>query len=128
MSRIAKVSGACLFVLSAMTAPVAAQANVAGSWTLIFDSPQYPAELTAVFAQDGRTVTGEIEIPEMVEAGEMSDGVMEGNKLTFLFHVSFEAVRYTLEVEAEVDGDTMEGSASMAEMGSFPFRGKRVEG
>ena len=128
MNRIAKVAGACLFVLSAMTVPVAAQANVAGSWILIFESPQYPAELTAVFAQDGSTVTGEIEVPEMVEAAEMSDGLMEENKLTFLFHVSFDALWYTLEVEAEVDGDTMEGSVYMAEMGSFPFSGKRAEG
>ena len=127
MNRIAKVSGLCLFVLLAMTVRVAAQANVAGNWTLTFDSPQGPAEVSAVFAQEGSTVTGALEVP-MVEEAEMSDGMIEENKLTFLFHVSFDAQWYTLEVEAEVDGDTMEGSIYMAEMGSFPFRGKRAEG
>ena len=126
MNRIARVAGLSLFVLLATTSSVAAQANVAGNWILTLDSPQGPADVTAVFAQDGDTVTGELELP-MVEAAEMSEGKIDGNKLTFLLSVSFDGTWYTLEVEAEVDGDAMEGSLYMAEMGSFPMTGKRTE-
>lgn len=127
MNRIARVAGLSLFVLLAMTASVAAQANVAGHWTLTLDSPQGPADVAAVFTQDGNTVTGELDIPT-VEDSEMSEGKIEGNTLTFLLSVAFDGQWYTLEVEAEVDGDTMKGSLYMAEMGSFPMTGKRVEG
>ena len=129
MNRIANVAGACLFLLLAMAVPAAGQANVAGSWTLTFESPEYAAELSAVFAQNGSTVTGAVDVP-MFEATEVSEGLIEENKLTLLFRfrVSVDAPWFTLEVEAEVDGDTMEGSVYMAEMGSFPFSGKRVEG
>ena len=129
MNRIAKVAGPCLFGLLALTVPVGAQANVAGSWTLAFDSPEYPAELSVVLAQDGNIVTGAVEVP-MFEATEVSDGLVEENRLTLLFRfrVSVDAPWFTLEVEAEVDGDTMEGSVYMAEMGTFPFRAKRAAG
>ncbi len=127
MNRIARVAGLPLLVLLAMTSSVAAQENVTGHWTLSLESPQGPADIMAVFVQDGTTVTGELELA-IVESVEMSEGKMEGNKLTFLLSVSVDGQYFTVEVEAEVDGDTMEGSLYMAEMGSFPMTGKRTEG
>jgi hypothetical protein len=121
------VSAASLVALMAFVAPAHAQANVAGNWTFSISGPQGLAEVAAVLAQDGSTVTGELSLPQ-VEASEMSDGMIEGNKLTFLLHVSFDGQWYTLDAMADVDGDTMLGSLNMAEMGSMPFSGKRVQG
>ena len=83
MNRITKATGLTLFALLVLTAPVAAQVNVAGKWTLLLESPQGPAELIAVLEQDGATVTGVLEL-ELAEGVEMTNGMIEENKLTFI--------------------------------------------
>lgn len=127
MNRIAKTAGLTLVALLALTAPVQGQADVSGSWILTVQSPEAGGDVTAVFAQDGGTVTGALESP-MVGGLEMTDGKIEDGKLTFLLHVDFDGQGYTVEVSADVEGDTMKGSMYMAEMGSMPFTGKRTDG
>ena len=127
MSRIRTSTVLSLFALLAVALPVSAQTNVAGSWLLSVQSPQGGGDVTAVLAQDGATVTGALRSP-MVSGMEMSEGKLEGNKLSFLVHVDFDGQLFTIEASADVEGDTMKGSFYMAEMGSMPFTGKRTEG
>ena len=128
MNRITKATGLTLFALLVLTAPVAAQVNVAGKWALLLESPQGPAELIAVLEQDGATVTGVLELPD-VESVAMTDGMIEENKLTFILLMSFQGQEIAMSVTAEVDGEAMTGMIEIAEAGfSFPFTGKRVEG
>ena len=127
MSRIRTASALSLFAILATALPAAAQSSVTGSWLLSVHSPQGGGDVTAVFAQDGSTVTGALESP-LVSGMEMTDGKLEGNKLSFLVHVDFDGQMFTIEASADVEGDTMKGSFFMAEMGSMPFTGKRTEG
>lgn len=127
MNRIATAAALSLVALLSLTAPVAAQANVAGNWTMTVEAPDGPREITAVFTQDGSTVEGALDVP-MVGGAEMSDGMIEEDTLTFLMHVDFDGQWFAIEVEAAADGDAMEGSFYMAEFGSMPFSGKRTEG
>jgi len=128
MNRITKASGLTLFTLLVLTAPVAAQVNVAGKWMLLLETPDQVAELTATLEQDGTTVTGVLELPD-VEAIAMSNGMIEENKLTFILTMSFQGQEIAMEVTAEVDGEEMTGMIEIPDAGfSFPFTGKRVEG
>ncbi|MCH7890302.1 MAG: hypothetical protein IH921_02245 [Gemmatimonadetes bacterium] len=101
MNRIPKASGLTLFALLLLTAPVAAQANVAGKWTLLLESPQGIAEISATLEQDGTTVTGVLELPD-VEAVAMSNGMIEENKLTFILTMSFQGQEIAMEVTADL--------------------------
>ncbi len=127
MKRITKVAAFCLFALVAVTAPATAQANVAGNWELTVQSPEGPGIIMATFTQEGTSVEGTLQV-EMVGAAEMSDGMVEENTLSFLMHVDFDGQWFTIEAEAEIDGDVMTGEFYMAEFGSMPFEGKRAEG
>ena len=127
MNRLAQSAALAFVALLALGSPAQAQADVSGSWILTVESPEAGGDVTAVFEQDGETVTGALESP-MVGGIEMSDGRIEGGKLTFLLHVDIEGQSYTVEVSAEVEGDSMKGSMYLPETGSMPFTGKRTDG
>ncbi len=128
MNRITKATGLTLFALLVLTAPVAAQVTVAGKWMLLLETPDQLAELTATLEQDGTTVTGVLELPE-VEAVAMTNGMIEENKLTFILMMSFQGQEIAMEVTAEIDGEEMAGMIEIPDAGfAFPFTGKRVEG
>ena len=124
MNRITKASGLTLFTLLVLTAPVAAQVNVAGKWMLLLETPDQVAELTATLEQDGTTVTGVLELPD-VEAVAMSNGMIEESKLTFILTMSFQGQEIAMEVTAEVEGDEMTGMLQRPVAGFiFPFTGR----
>ena len=127
MSAIRNAAVLAIFALFAVALPGSAQTNVAGKWVLTVQSPEGGTDVTAVFAQDGMAVTGALESP-MVGGMEMTDGKLEGAKLTFVAHVDYDGQMFMIDVSADVEGDTMRGSFYMAEMGSMPFTGKRAEG
>jgi hypothetical protein len=120
-----------LAVVAITTVPASAQDSVDGKWTFTMASPQGQMDVEFVFKQDGTTVTGTVDMPAMpeIEGTEVSDGLFEDGILSFLLHVSAQGQWFTVEIEAEVDGDEMVGEAFMAEMGqATPFTGKRAEG
>lgn len=116
-----------LFLLA--VAPAAAQDSVAGTWIMTISSPEMGTmESEFVFEQDGSEVTGTA-VLQMVDGAEISDGVYEDGVLSFLMHVSVEGQWFTVEMEADVDGDEMTGEAYVPEMGAgMPFTAKRQDG
>lgn len=118
--------GFALFALLATAVSASAQANVAGTWSITIDAPEAPGEVIAVFAQDGATVTGAFQVP-MAGGSEMTDGKIEGDKLTFVLHVDIEGQWFSVQCEATVAEDTMEGSFYMSEIGTMPFTARRTD-
>ena len=57
---------------------------------------------------DGTDVSGTAEL-QLVDGVEISDGVYEDGVLSFLMHVGLEGQWFTVEMEADVDGDEMSG-------------------
>jgi negative regulator of sigma E activity len=120
-----------LAIVAIATVPVSAQDSVEGKWVFTMAGPQGQMDVEFVFKQDGAAVTGTVDLPAMpeIEGTEVSDGLYEDGLLSFLLHVSAQGQWFTVEIEAEVDGDEMVGEAFMAEMGqTTPFTGKRAEG
>ena len=117
-----------LLALLALTVPASAQVDVTGKWTIEIASPdgtvqQHPIELT----QDGSDVTGSVPNP-MAGVTETAEGTIEGSTLIFVVDYEMNGQPITIEVKAEIDGDAMTGTITMADFGSIPFTGKRDEG
>jgi hypothetical protein len=119
------------FALVALASvPANAQDSVAGKWIFNMTGPQGDMAVEFIFEQSGSEVTGTVtlEVPE-IEGTELSDGLYEDGLLSFLMHVSAQGQWFSVEMEAEVDGDEMVGEAYMAEMGqAMPFTAKRAKG
>ena len=126
MQRTARSLGLLLTMLSLLAVPASAQDTVAGTWLMTMSSPEIgTVESEFVFEQDGSEVTGTAEL-QLVDDVEISDGLYEDGVLSFLMHVSMEGQWFTVEMEADVDGDEMAGEAYVPEMGAgMPFTAKR---
>lgn len=112
-----------------LAVPANAQDGVAGTWMFSIESPDMGTiEVPFTFEQDGTEVTGTVDlsaIPE-VETVEISDGEFEDGVLFFLLHVGSQGSWTTVEIEADVEGDEMEGEVYVAEMAQYsPFTATR---
>lgn len=128
MYRALRGFGLFLAMLTLTAAPASAQDGVAGTWIMTITSPEMGSmQSEFVFEQDGTAVTGTAEL-QIVEDVEISDGLYEDGVLSFLMHVSMEGQWFTVEMEADVDGDEMTGEAYVPEMGAgMPFTAKRQD-
>ena len=126
MQRTVRGFGLLFTALALAAIPASAQEGVAGTWTLTISSPDVGTmDSEFVFEQDGTEVTGTAEL-QMVDGAEISDGVYEDGVLSFLMHVNLEGQWFTVEMEADVDGDEMSGEAYVPDMGmAMPFTAKR---
>ncbi len=130
MQRTVRGFGLLFSVLALAAIPVSAQDGVAGTWTASISSPDVGTmESEFVFEQDGTEVSGTAELQMPVDGVELSDGVYEDGVLSFLMHVGLEGQWFTVEVEADVDGDEMSGEVYVPDMGmAMPFTAKRQGG
>ena len=130
MQRTVRGFGLLFSVLALAAIPVSAQDGVAGTWTVSISSPDVGTmESEFVFEQDGTEVSGTAELEMPVAGVELSDGVYEDGVLSFLMHVGLEGQWFTVEVEADVDGDEMSGEVYVPDMGmAMPFTAKRQGG
>lgn len=129
MHRALRGFSLLLTMLTLTAAPASSQESVSGLWIMTINSPEMGTmQSEFVFEQDGTAVTGTAELL-IVEDVEISDGLYEDGVLSFLMHVSMEGQWFTVEMEADVDGDEMTGEAYVPEMGAgMPFTAKRQAG
>jgi hypothetical protein len=110
------VALALLTLVGAQAAPAAAQ-NPASA----------PDDVT--FEQNGETVTGNVEMPDIqgVQSAEITDGRYVDGTLTFVLRVGAGDQMFSAEVEADVRGDEMVGEAQVVGLQQTAvFRAQRV--
>jgi hypothetical protein len=117
--------GLALVACVVMTAPAAAQTNVAGTWEITIEGPEGPANATAVLAQDGMTFSGTITVAQ-AEGAEIANGKIEGGTMSFQLIVSVQGTELVLDVQGEVTGDSIAGQMSVPDFGGFPFTATRT--
>ena len=128
-----------------MGAPLQAQ-DVTGDWTLTYsqmgrDGQSMERTMEITFQQDGADVTGTTMMqmrgrggggdPPAPQEVAISDGKMEGDKLTFLISRGTAERTMTLTFNGTVSGGTMEGTMTMSGMRAsdpVPFKGVKKEG
>lgn len=115
-----------LVALAVALVPVGAQdakkVDITGAWEMTVDSPQGQMVITANYKQDGETLTGS----HASEMGEMPlKGTVKGSNIEYTVTLDMGGQAMSIVHKATVEGDTIKGSASLGEMGSFTFTAKR---
>ncbi|WP_448502982.1 hypothetical protein [Sphingomonas sp.] len=97
-------------------------ANVDGNWDTVVKSPMGDQKATLSVQSSGDSFTGNF-------SGGMgtSDvtGAVDGDTLKWKMDISV-PMPMTLDCEATVDGDSMNGKVTAGAFGSFPLEGKRA--
>jgi cytochrome P450 len=107
---------------AAATAPSAAPAG-AETWKITLKTPMGPQEMTAQWVRAGDAFTGKIESPMGSEP--IADGKIAGETLSWTLSVK-KPMPIKLKFEAQLEGDTMTGSATLGMFGKAELAGKRV--
>ena len=102
-----------------------AAVKVAGTWNYSISIPGTAANGVLVLKEEGGNISGTIN-NDLAEGDEaIQDAVVDGNELTFTVPVD-ESTGAKAEMTITINGDTMEGSVSIPEMGTFDVEGQRV--
>ena len=103
----------------------AAQASVAGKWTLSVQFEQGSGAPTVVFKQDGETLSGSY-------SGQMGEFPLEGTlkdgKIVFRVKINVQGTELELVYTGTLaSATTMKGTVDLGGMGSGTWTGKRAE-
>ena len=115
--RMKILLGICAAMALALSAATAMAADVTGSWTATMQGPDGGGgmQLTFTFKQDGGAVTGTVVTPQGGDPIAISNGKIDGDKLTF--DVSFNGM--TIHHAGTVTADEIKLS-SKSDSGDFP--------
>jgi cytochrome P450 len=110
---------------AAPAAQPAATAAPAGAehWKVILHSPVGPQEMTVYVVRNGNAFTGRIDSPMGSE--DIKDGKIDGNTLSWVMSVT-KPMPIKVSFEAEVQGQTMSGTAKLGFFGKSKLEGQRV--
>ena len=97
--------------------------DVTGVWALSMEGPQGAMDFTATFKQDGEKVTGTQSNPMGGE--DKLEGTVKGNKLAYVLKVDMGGQAMSITFSATVEGDALNGSMALGDMGTMTFSGKR---
>tara|TARA_B100000678_G_scaffold279368_1_gene274998 strand:- start:738 stop:1040 length:303 start_codon:yes stop_codon:yes gene_type:complete len=97
-------------------------ADVDGTWATVTKTPMGDQKADLTVVSSGDTFTGTFS-GDMGQT-EVQDGKVDGNTLTFKMSIS-SPMPMTLDGEATVDGDTLNGNVTAGAFGSFPMTGTR---
>lgn len=123
-------------LLLAAFIPAKAQVDITGTWEITWEGMRGTTTSVFTFQQDGDTFTGTAQIETMGRAGgrgagqvremEISDGKVQGDRITFTVTIGMGPRALTPVYTATVSGDSMEGTMKTARRES-PFTGIRKE-
>jgi hypothetical protein len=120
ISRRLVLAAAALFAFGA--APLAADVNVTGKWTMSVQTQAGTGSPTFDLKQEGETITGQY-------SGQLGEapvtGAVKGDEITLSFTVSGQGQELVVTYTGTVAGDTMEGKVSLGEFGDGTFTGKK---
>jgi imidazolonepropionase-like amidohydrolase len=101
---------------------------VEGTWAYAIETPDVRREGTFVFKNESNEVTGTITGTDMDSSGnvELESIVIEGKRISFTYDIDLGEAGVTLEFDLEIDGESMDGTVTIAEFGSFKVSGQRT--
>ena len=102
-----------------------AKVDLEGSWSIVTQNPQGNTDGKWTFKKDGSGYTGTVAGGRLPAPVDMKDVSLDGNALTFNYSVTFGSNTIKVEVEVSIDGDTLKGTTSVGQFGSFPVEGTK---
>ena len=113
------VSAAAVFLT---TSAIAADANVAGEWDLIVESPAGTGTPHFSLKQEGASISGTYK-------GALGEapvtGTVKGNAVTIKFQVEAQGMEMEVSYVGTVDGAAMSGTVTLGDFGEGKFTGKK---
>jgi hypothetical protein len=108
----------CAALVMALGTVTAHAADITGSWTATMQSPDGNSmDISFTFKQDGAALAGSITSPMGGDPMAISDGKVDGNKISF--KVSFNGMSITHEGTVNEKGDEIK-LTSKSDSGDFP--------
>jgi hypothetical protein len=98
-------------------------ANVDGSWNTVAKTPMGDQAATLTVASAGDTFTGKYS--GAMGDVEVKNGKVNGDTLNFQVDITV-PMPLTLDIEATVDGDAINGTVTAGMFGAFPLNGSRA--
>ena len=93
-----------------------------GQWKITLSTPMGPQEMTATFAVEGGTLTGQLESPMGSEA---VNGTATGDRLAWTTKVT-KPMPIELDFDVTVEGDALKGTAKLGMFGNAAVTGSRL--
>lgn len=97
-----------------------------GTWNYTLESPQGGSG-TLVIKKDGDKYTGVITNSRNNKETPLTSVTVSGNEINFSYDVNFGGNAASITSKAVIEGDTMKGSMSVGQFGSFPISAKRAQ-
>ena len=118
--RLFVVCTAAVLLLAPM---LSAQADVAGEWRVEFATPSGPADFTMFVSQSGAKLNGRL----TNEVGEFPmTGNVDGNQVRIVWQFPDVGRLLDITFTGKIDGDKIEGKASIEKVGEGPMSAQRT--
>ena len=102
-----------------------AKVEIAGTWTVISDTPQGKSESSLNISKNGDNYGGKVTSSRIPQPIDLTKVELDGNSLKYSYAVVMGTQSLTIEVDAIVEGDTFKGTANAGSYGTFPVEGKK---
>ena len=114
----------CIVGLALLSAPPAfAQANAAGEWTVSFTAPLGTMEFAMIIAQNGAKLTGHLSS----DIGEFPlTGTVDGDQVTIVWTLNDQGKAIEITFSGKLEGDSIQGTAKLGNIGQGPMSAERV--
>lgn len=100
--------------------------KVEGEWNISTETTNGVEQARLTLKKEGNAITGTMSRGSINPAVDIENARLEGNSLTFNFTFNYGGSKLKVEVAVKIDGDTLKGTSTVAEYGSYPTEGKRL--
>ena len=99
-------------------------AQAAGTWDVTVTPPGQTVTMTFTLVQDGQSLEGTVTNDEGTL--QIYDGSVSGDTVSFKFEVDMGGGPTEITISGTVSGDSMSGTASVADLGAAPMEATRI--
>lgn len=103
-----------------------AKAKVAGKWSYNFEAMGQTMEGILELVDNGGDISGTITNEAMGSNSKIESADLEGNTLSFSIDIDGGGQTVTVEYSLVFDGDSLEGTVSAGQFGTFDMEGERI--
>ncbi|CAN5423750.1 amidohydrolase family protein [soil metagenome] len=102
-----------------------AKAEIEGVWSIVTQTPQGNSESKLTFKKDGSGYSGTVSGVMLPSPVDLKDVSLDGNTLSFSYSLNIGGSSVKIDVEVNVDGDTLSGTSTAGQYGSFQTDGTK---
>jgi imidazolonepropionase-like amidohydrolase len=99
--------------------------KIAGNWDYTTESPAGSGGGVITIKKDSNEYSGTISYDDPGGSGKLTtpikDVKLDGSSLSFAFDVNAQGMSIVVEISGTIDGNSMDGTMSIGQFGSFPF-------